>query len=207
MRFTLVDLFSFSISIAAIIGLIRYRKINPVYYPFLYCVWIAFLNEILGYFLIYSGRHNAINNNIYVLAEAMLFTWQFKNWGLFRRSGRLFIAILVSFVLFWIVVFIVIMFVSIGFTFAYPLIVDRKLQALDAVKWSFRAAMGNFGRLLLLYLLNAVLSIGGMLLCYVGMFLIFPITYGALAVAYEQVFGLSDGSEPGPHLPPPPPAF
>src|SRR5687768_9924936 len=111
------------------------------------------------------------------------------------------------FVLFWIVVFIVIMFVSIGFTFAYPLIVDRKLQALDAVKWSFRAAMGNFGRLLLLYLLNAVLSIGGMLLCYVGMFLIFPITYGALAVAYEQVFGLSDGSEPGPHLPPPPPAF
>ena len=111
------------------------------------------------------------------------------------------------FVLFWLVMFIIIMFISIGFTFAYPLIVDRKLQALDAIKWSFRAAMANFWRILLLYLLNGLLGLGGVLLCYVGMFLVFPITYGALAVAYEQVFGLSDGSDPAPNLPPPPPAF
>ena len=111
------------------------------------------------------------------------------------------------FLLFYLFVLIVIMFVSLGFTFAYPLIVDRKLQAMDAIKLSFRAAMGNFWGLLLLYLLNALLSIGGLLLCYVGMFLVFPITYGAIAVAYEQVFGLSDGSDPRPNLPPPPPAF
>ena len=110
------------------------------------------------------------------------------------------------FVLFWLVMFIVILFLSIGFTFVYPLIVDRKLQALDAVKWSFRAAMANFGRLVLLLLLTGLLGLGGVLLCYVGMFLVFPITYGALAVAYEQVFGLSDGNE-SPNLPPPPPAF
>ena len=110
------------------------------------------------------------------------------------------------FMLFYVLVIVVIMFVSIGFTFAYPLIVDRKLQAIDAIKWSFRAAMANFGRLLLLYLLNALLSLGGLLLCYVGMFLVFPITYGAIAVAYEQVFGLSDGSE-AVNLPPPPPTF
>jgi hypothetical protein len=111
------------------------------------------------------------------------------------------------FIIFYIVVLIVIMFVSIGFTFAYPLIVDRKLQALDAIKWSFKAAMANFGRLFLLYLLNGLLTLGGVLLCYVGMFLVLPITYGAIAVAYEQVFGLSDGSESAPNLPPPPPAF
>lgn len=111
------------------------------------------------------------------------------------------------FILFYVFVVVVMVLVSIGFTFAYPLIVDRKLQALDAVKWSFRAAMANFWRLLLLYLLNALLSIGGLLLCYVGMFLVFPITYGALAVAYEQVFGLSDGTDVAPNLPPPPPAF
>ena len=110
------------------------------------------------------------------------------------------------FMIFYVLVIVVIMFVSIAFTFAYPLIVDRKLQALDAVKLSFRAALANFWRLFLLYLLNALLSIGGVLLCYVGMFLVLPITYGAIAVAYEQVFGLSDGSET-PNLPPPPPQF
>jgi uncharacterized membrane protein len=111
------------------------------------------------------------------------------------------------FMLFWIVVFFVIILLSIGFTFVYPLIVDRKLQALDAIKWSFRAAMANFFRLFLLMLLSGLLAICGMLLCYVGIFLVFPITYGALAVAYEQVFGLSSPGDVGPDLPPPPPSF
>jgi hypothetical protein len=111
------------------------------------------------------------------------------------------------FFLFYIFVVVVVIFVSIGFTFSYMLIVDRKLQAMDAVKLSFKAAMANFWRLLFLYILNALLGLGGMLLCYVGMFLVLPISYGALAVAYEQVFGLGDGSEPAPNLPPPPPAF
>jgi hypothetical protein len=37
--------------------------------------------------------------------------------------------------------------------------------------------------------------------------LVLPITYGAIAVAYEQVFGLADPRELAPNLPPPPPAF
>jgi uncharacterized membrane protein len=110
------------------------------------------------------------------------------------------------FMIFYVLALILIFFVSIAFTFVYPLIVDRKLSAIDAIKLSFRAAMANFGRLFVLFLLNGLLSIGGMLLCYVGMFLVFPITYGAIAVAYEQVFGLSDGTET-PNLPPPPPQF
>ena len=35
----------------------------------------------------------------------------------------------------------------------------------------------------------------GMAFCYVGMFLVFPITYAAIAAAYEQVFGLAHSSE------------
>ena len=115
--------------------------------------------------------------------------------------------VLGMFVLFWLVMFVVIIFLSIGFTFVYPLIVDRKLQAIDAVKLSFRAALANFWRLLLLMFLTALMSIGGVLLCYVGMFLVFPITYGALAIAYEQTFGLSDPSQVASNLPPPPPSF
>ncbi len=87
--------------------------------------------------------------------------------------------------------FVVIIFISIGFTFAYPLIVDRKLQGFDAVKLSFKAAMANFWRLLGMSILTCLLSVAGLLLCYVGMFLVFPIAYAAIATAYEQVFGLA----------------
>ena len=109
--------------------------------------------------------------------------------------------------LFWLFVLLVVIFISIGFTFAYPLIVDRKLQGFDAVKLSFKAAMPNFWRLLAMALLTSLLSVGGALLCYVGVFLVFPIAYGAVACAYEQVFGLANPNENFSNLPPPPPTF
>jgi uncharacterized membrane protein len=72
------------------------------------------------------------------------------------------------------------------------------------VKLSFRAALANFWRLLGLFLLNFLLGLAGVILCYVGILLVFPITFAAVAVAYEQVFGLG---EPISNLPPPPPTF
>jgi hypothetical protein len=47
----------------------------------------------------------------------------------------------------------------------------------------------------------------GVMLCYVGVFLTLPITYAAVAVSYEQVFGLANPSEIASNLPPPPPRF
>jgi len=110
------------------------------------------------------------------------------------------------FALFWLFVMVVVIIISIGFTFAYPLIVDRKLQGFDAVKLSFRAAMANFWRLLGMMLLTSLLSIAGMLVCYVGVFFVFPIVYATMAKAYEQVFGLDNGREFS-NAPPPPPVF
>jgi hypothetical protein len=109
--------------------------------------------------------------------------------------------------LFWLVVMVVVIIISIGFTFAYPLIADRKLQGFDAVKLSFKAAMANFFRLLGMTLLTSLMTLCGALLCYVGMFLVFPIAYGAIASAYEQVFGLANPNENFSNLPPPPPTF
>ena len=111
------------------------------------------------------------------------------------------------FILFWLVMIIVIIIISVGFTFAYPLIVDRKLSGLEAIKWSFKAAMGNFWRLLGMTLLTGLLGFGGLLLCYVGIFLVFPILYGSIAIAYEKVFGLSEEGDMIANLPPPPPTF
>lgn len=118
--------------------------------------------------------------------------------------------LLLGFFGFWVVVWIVLIaaliLISIVFTFAYPLIVDRHLSGLDAVKLSMKAAMANFWGLLGLMLLSALLSFLGVFLCYVGAFLLMPITFGAIAVVYEQVFGLSEGIGQ-PDLPPPPPSF
>jgi uncharacterized membrane protein len=117
------------------------------------------------------------------------------------------LGVFVAFFFLIMVIFILVAFISIGFTFAYPLIVDRKLAGFDAVKLSFKAAMANFWRLLGMMLLTGLLSIAGTLCFIVGMFFVLPIVYGAVASAYEQVFGLSDSREFGPDLPPPPPVF
>ena len=112
-----------------------------------------------------------------------------------------------GFIIFWLVVVVVIIFISIGFTFSYPLIVDRKLQGMDAVKLSFKGAMANFWRLLGLSILSSLLTVAGVLLCYVGVFLVFPIVYAAIASAYEQVYGLAGPGDVYENLPPPPPRF
>ncbi len=117
-----------------------------------------------------------------------------------------FIGIMAMFGVFWLVVMVIVIVISVGFTFAYPLIVDRKLQGFDAVKLSFRAAMANFWRLLIMMLLTSLMSIAGVLACYIGVFFVFPIVYATIARAYEQVFGLSDGREFS-NAPPPPPVF
>ncbi len=103
------------------------------------------------------------------------------------------------------VMMVLIILISVIFTFSYPLIVDRKMSGLDAVKLSARGALANFWPLLGLLLLNGIIGFAGVLLCYVGVFLALPVTFAAIAVAYEQVFGL--GEVQGPILPPPPPSF
>jgi uncharacterized membrane protein len=89
------------------------------------------------------------------------------------------------------------------FLFAYPLIVDRKLSGLDAIKVSYRAARQNLGGIIGLILLMSGLGILGVLACYVGVFLIMPISFAAYAVAYRRVFPETDSF--GGAAPPPPP--
>jgi len=110
-------------------------------------------------------------------------------------------------VLMYVVVILLVIIISIGFMFAYPLIVDRGLPGFEAVKLSFRAALSNFWRLLGLSLLSALLGMVGILLCIVGVYLVMPISYAALAMAYEQVFGLANPGDVQTNLPPPPPNF
>lgn len=104
----------------------------------------------------------------------------------------------------WLVIMLLVIVLSVVFVFAYPLIVDRRLSGLNAVKLSIRAGLANFWRLLGMMFLTGLLSSLGVLLCFVGIYLIVPISFAAIAAAYEQVFGLAEQQS---NLPPPPPTF
>jgi len=123
------------------------------------------------------------------------------------QGGAAVLGVFFTFFLVLIVIFVVIFIISVGFAFAFPLIVDRRLGGLDAVKLSFKAGMANFWRLLGMMLLTGIMAAVGMAFCIVGMFLVLPISYAAIAAAYEQVFGLANPREFAPDLPPPPPVF
>ncbi|MGZ5483154.1 MAG: hypothetical protein ACXWID_14350 [Pyrinomonadaceae bacterium] len=109
----------------------------------------------------------------------------------------------VALVLFVLFVMIVSLAVHSLFLFAYPLIADRNLSGLEAIKLSYRAALKNLGGIIGLILLISGLSILGVLACYVGAFLVMPISFASYAVAYRRVFP-ETGSLGGPAPPPPP---
>jgi hypothetical protein len=86
------------------------------------------------------------------------------------------------------VIMVFAMLLGIFFIFTFPLIVDRGLSGVEALKTSCRAGASNFGGLLGLVMLSGVFSILGMSCCYVGAILIMPISFAAFAAAYRQVF-------------------
>jgi hypothetical protein len=114
------------------------------------------------------------------------------------------IGFFVLYAVFILAIVVIVTVLSVIFIFAYPLIVDRRLKGIEAVKLSIRAGLANFWRVLGLLLLLGLMTFAGVICCYVGAIFVMPITYAALAVAYEQVFGLGGGQPSGP---PPPPSF
>jgi hypothetical protein len=94
MNHTLVMIFSFSIIVPAIIGIIKFNKINRIYFPFLLCIWIGLLNELVSELLIdYFHVSNVVNTDIYCLVEALLYTWLFRNLNLFINAKQYFLLI------------------------------------------------------------------------------------------------------------------
>ena len=72
--------------------------------------------------------------------------------------------------------------------FAFPLMVDRGLNAIDAIKLSARAAMKNAGGIAGLILVQMGIAIAGELMLCVGLYLVIPILMATNLVAYRKVF-------------------
>lgn len=87
--------------------------------------------------------------------------------------------------------------------FALPLVVDRNLSAIDALKLSFRASKANLGSVIGFVLLDALFRVLSLFVCIVGFYFYLPISFAAYIVAYRRVF--SDMGQLGQYPPPPPP--
>jgi hypothetical protein len=101
MNYQAAIFFSLSIIIAAVLGGIRYQKIDPVYRPFLFLIWLSLINEILSIVLAYTIRNNVVNNNIFTLLQSLLILWQFRNWKSFQRYRRLLMVLIVLVIASW----------------------------------------------------------------------------------------------------------
>jgi uncharacterized membrane protein len=72
--------------------------------------------------------------------------------------------------------------------FAFALIPDRGMTCMEAIRTSVAAFRRNPGGLTGLVLLNWLLSMAGVLCCYVGAFFVMPVCFAATAVAYRKIF-------------------
>lgn len=72
---------SYSIAIAAVIGLVRLPKLYAAYQPFIILTIISFINEVVSHCLIVNQKSNAVAVNIFGLFDAMLWLWQFSKWN------------------------------------------------------------------------------------------------------------------------------
>ncbi|MDQ4123104.1 MAG: hypothetical protein M3209_16840 [Acidobacteriota bacterium] len=88
--------------------------------------------------------------------------------------------------------------------FAYPLIVERRLSGMEAFKLSARAVFANLSGVVGLILCEFALGIIGYMVLCVGLYLVIPIMFAGVFVAYRKVF---PPVEPTFTSPPPPPNF
>jgi hypothetical protein len=100
---TLRFIFSLSIGFAVIIGIVRFRRIDSSYYPFIYNAIVALAVEILNRILTVTGHPVAfiLVLNIFSYIDFFLFLWLFHNWGLFNRNKLTFIIIAGVFLILW----------------------------------------------------------------------------------------------------------
>lgn len=98
------------------------------------------------------------------------------------------LAALLSVSVFFLVMFTLMTVIMTLFIFVYPLIVDRKLNAIDALKTSAAAAWANLWGVLGILGLTSLIATIASFLCIVPVFLVIPWCFGAVGIAYRRIF-------------------
>jgi hypothetical protein len=103
MNYWTVAIMSYVIAIAAVIGLIRYRKILPAYRPFVWYACLSTISEIVSTATIRYYQSNVIAANIFVLAESLLMTYVFYNWTPLKLRQRRSLPVYILLLTVWII--------------------------------------------------------------------------------------------------------
>lgn len=102
MNYALIVIMGFSILLPALTGILRIKKSDTMYLPFLLCIWAGLINEVINLaFINILHVSNSVNTDIYCLAEALLYTWLFRNFNLFKNR-KAYILLLAFFCIAWI---------------------------------------------------------------------------------------------------------
>ncbi len=83
---------------------------------------------------------------------------------------------------------LVAMLITVLLQFTYPLILDKGVDLMVAVRLSLRKCYNNLFSLLLMFFLGWLLLVAGGLMCGVGLLFTAPWFLATMAVAYDQLF-------------------
>ncbi len=85
--------------------------------------------------------------------------------------------------------------------FTVPLIVDRRMNGIDAMKLSFETLKPQLAMATLFIVVAAIVGYIGIVACFIGIFFTLPLFFISVAINYRNFF-MEPG--PGPYAPPPP---
>jgi flagellar biosynthesis protein FlhB len=72
--------------------------------------------------------------------------------------------------------------------FTFPLIVDRNMGVIEAMKTSAKGVWKNLGGIAGFYGVSLILYFAGVLLCGIGAYFVIPVILGGTVVAYRKIF-------------------
>jgi capsular polysaccharide biosynthesis protein/predicted Ser/Thr protein kinase len=82
-------------------------------------------------------------------------------------------------------------FLFVAWFFTLPLVIDKRLDFWPAMRLSLRTIIKHWWKFLAFLLVLALVNLGGVLLCIVGVFITLPLSIAALMYAYEDIFNPS----------------
>ena len=80
-------------------------------------------------------------------------------------------------------------YLAVAWVFALPLVIDKKMDFWPAMELSRKVVHRHWWVIFALLLVNLLVCLLGLAVCIVGVFIAQPVAYGALAYAYEDIFG------------------
>ncbi len=89
----------------------------------------------------------------------------------------------------FLIVFIAVVFVATNWIFTLPLIIDKGMTFWPAMQVSWKMVRKHWWQVFGLVLLVAIINIGGLLLCGIGLLFTAPIGFAAMMYGYETIFG------------------